>query len=244
VSLRITENEFAQIMSSGYVLLQQGEPEQAIAEFQRASTLGIKQDEAQAAIIQTENEIANTEIVRIRELITVAEQNEQWQDAVDQYDSVLAIDSNLLFAINGRDYANRRGGLDRLLEQGIANPERFSEDAVYEETLGWYWVGRDIPEPGPRLVGQLDTLEKFLVNSQVPTDISFRSDSLTDVTLLRISELGFFEQTSLSLKPGRYVAVGKRSGYRDVREEFTVGFGLTPETVIVRCDERISSAGR
>ena len=156
----------------------------------------------------------------------------------------MAIDSNLLFAINGRDYANRRAGLDRLLEEGIANPERFSEDAVYEETLGWYWVGRDIPEPGQRLVGQLDTLEKFLENSQVPIDISFKSDSLTDVTLLRISELGFFEQTSLSLKPGRYVAVGKRSGYRDVREEFTVGFGLTPETVVVRCDERISSAGR
>ena len=244
VSLRITEGEFAQIMSSGYELLQQGEPEQAIAEFQRASTLGIKQDEAQAAIIQTENEIANTEIVRIRELIAAAEQNEQWQDAVDQYDSVLAIDRNLLFAINGRDYANRRAALDRLLEEGIANPARFSEDAVYEETLGWYWVGRDIPEPGPRLVVQLDTLEKFLENSQVPIDISFRSDSLTDVTLLRISELGFFDQTSLSLKPGRYVAVGKRSGYRDVREEFTVGFGQTPETVVVRCDERISSAGR
>ena len=244
VSLRITEGEFAQIMSSGYELLQQGEPEQAIAEFQRASTLGIKQDEAQAAIIQTENEIANTEIVRIRELIAAAEQNEQWQGAVDQYDSVLAIDRNLLFAINGRDYANRRAALDRLLEEGIANPARFSEDAVYEETLGWYWVGRDIPEPGPRLVVQLDTLEKFLENSQVPIDISFRSDSLTDVTLLRISELGFFDQTSLSLKPGRYVAVGKRSGYRDVREEFTVGFGLTPETVVVRCDERISSAGR
>lgn len=244
VALRITENDFAQIMSTGYGLLQQGEPEQAISEFQRALTLGIKQEEAQAAITQTENEIANTQIVRLRELITSAEQREQWQEAVDEYDSVLAIDSNLLFAIDGRDYANRRAGLDRLLEEGVANPERFSEDAVYEETLGWYWVGRDIPEPGPRLLGQLDSLEKFLENSQVPITITFRSDSLTDVTLLRISEMGVFEQTSLLLKPGRYVAVGKRSGYRDVREEFTVGFGLTPETVIVQCNERISSAGR
>lgn len=244
VSLLITENEFSQIMSSGYVLLQAGESEQAIAEFQRASRLGIKQDEAQAAIIQTENEIANTEIIRLSGLITTAEQDEKWQEAVDQYDKVLAIDSNLLFAINGRDYAEKRARLDRLLIEAIDNPERFSEDEVFEETRISYFIGRDIENPGPRLVEQLDELEAFLEYSLVPIDISFRSDNQTEVTLLRIENLGMFEQTSLSLKPGRYVAVGKRSGYREVREEFTVGFGLTPETVIVQCDEPIVSSSR
>lgn len=244
VSQLITENEFAQVMSSGYVLLQQGKPDEAIAAFERASRIGIKQDEAQAAIVQAENEIANTEINRLSGLITAAEQSEQWQESVELYDSVLSIDSNLLFAINGRDYADKRARLDRLLEEAIANPERFAEQEVFEQTRIYYFTGRDIENPGPRLVEQLDKLEAFLEYSLVPIDISFRSDSLTDVTLLRIEELGKFEQTSLSLKPGRYVAVGKRSGYRDVREEFTVGFGLTPEVVVVQCDERITSAGR
>ncbi|PCI76584.1 MAG: hypothetical protein COB20_10280 [SAR86 cluster bacterium] len=244
VSLLITESEFAQIMSSGYVLLQQGEPEQAVAAFQRASRLGIKQNEAQAAINQTENEIANTEINRLSGLITTAQQNEQWQEAVDQYDNVLAIDSNLLFAINGRDYADKRARLDRLLVEAIDNPERFSEDEVFEETRLSYFIGRDIENPGLRLAEQLDELEAFLEYSLVPIDIFFRSDNQTEVTLLRIEDLGMFEQTSLSLKPGRYVAIGKRSGYRDVREEFTVGFGLTPETVTVQCDERIVSSSR
>ena len=244
VSLLITENEFAQIMSSGYALLQQGEPEQAVAAFQRASLLGIKQNEAQAAINQTENEIANTEINRLSGLITTAQQSEQWQEAVDQYDNVLAIDSNLLFAIDGRDYADKRARLDRLLVEAIDNPERFSEDEVFEETRISYFIGRDIENPGPRLSEQLDELEAFLEYSLVPIDISFRSDNQTEVTLLRIEELGMFEQTSLALKPGRYVAIGKRSGYREVREEFTVGFGLTPETVIVQCDEPIVSSSR
>lgn len=244
VSLLITENEFAQIMSSGYVLLQAGEPEEAVAAFQRASRLGIKQDEAQAAINQTENEIANTEINRLSGLITTALQNEQWQDAVEQYDNVLAIDSNLLFAINGRDYADKRARLDRLLVEAVDNPERFSEDEVFEETRISYFIGRDIESPGPRLTEQLDELEAFLEYSLVPIDISFRSDNETQVTLLRIEDMGMFEQTSLSLKPGRYVAIGKRSGYREVREEFTVGFGLTPEAVIVQCDEPIASSSR
>ena len=244
VSLLITENEFAQIMSSGYVLLQAGEPEQAVAAFQRASRLGIKQDEAQAAISQTENEIANTEINRLSGLVTTAQQNEQWQEAVDQYDNVLAIDSNLLFAINGRDYADKRARLDRLLVEAVDNPERFSEDEVFEETRISYFIGRDIENPGHRLTEQLDELEAFLEYSLVPIDISFRSDNETEVTLLRIEDMGMFEQASLSLKPGRYVATGKRSGYREVREEFTVGFGLTPETVIVQCDEPIVSSSR
>tara|TARA_B110000858_G_scaffold198464_1_gene265351 strand:+ start:19100 stop:20635 length:1536 start_codon:yes stop_codon:yes gene_type:complete len=244
VSLLITENEFSQIMSSGYALLQAGESEQAIAAFQRASRLGIKQNEAQAAIVQTENEIANTEINRLRELITAAEKNEQWQEAVDEYDSVLTIDRNLLFAIDGRDYANKRARLDRLLVEAIDNPERFSEDEVFEETRRSYFIGRDIENPGPRLTEQLDELEAFLEYSLVPIAISFSSDNQTEVTLLRIEKMGVFEQTTLSLKPGRYVAVGKRSGYREVREEFTVGFGLTPETVVVQCDEPIASSGR
>ena len=244
VSLLITENEFAQIMSSGYVLLQAGEPEEAVVEFQRASRLGIKLDEAQAAINQTENEIANTEINRLSGLVTAAQQNEQWQDAVEQYDNVLAIDSNLLFAINGRDYADKRARLDRLLVEAVGNPERFSEDEVFEEARISYFIGRDIENPGPRLKGQLDDLEAFLEYSLVPIDISFRSDNETEVTLLRIEDMGMFQQTSLSLKPGRYVAIGKRSGFREVREEFTVGFGLTPETVIVQCDEPIASSSR
>lgn len=244
VSQLIKDNEFAETMSSGYALLQNGKPEQAIAAFQRALRLGTKQEQAQAAITQTENEIANAEINRVRVLISGAEQEEQWQEAIDQYDNVLAIDGNLLFAIGGREYADQRMRLDLFFEQSIANPERFLEDAVFQQALGLYFTGREIESPGPRLIAQLDQLEVFLDNSQVLIEIRFRSDNLTDVTLLKVSNMGIFEQTSLSLKPGRYVAVGKRSGFRDVREEFTVGFGLTPASVLVQCDERIVSASR
>jgi tetratricopeptide (TPR) repeat protein len=240
----ITEKEFAELMSNGYALLQNENPEQAVNSFRQALQLGIKQEQAQAAIIQTENEIANAEINRLSKLIVGAEQSEQWQEAVNFYDDVLALDNNLLFAINGKDYADKRTRLDNLLEQSISNPERFSDNAVFEETLDVYYTGRSIEPPGPRLVTQLDELERLLENSQTFIDILFRSDNLTDVTLLRVENLGAFEQVSLSLKPGRYVAVGKRSGYREVREEFTVGFGLTPDMVVVQCNEPIVSANR
>ncbi|MDP6417128.1 MAG: hypothetical protein QGG54_19130, partial [Gammaproteobacteria bacterium] len=244
VSAQIAENEFASIMSSGYALLSSGDAEQAIATFQRAANMGINQEEAFAAISQTENEVANVQINAIRELISAAESQEQWQAAVTEYDNVLSIDANLLFAINGRDYAGKRAQLNQLLVDAIGNPERFAEDAVYQQTLDVYYTGRSIETPGPKLVGQLDQLQALLESSQVPIDIRLESDNLTDVTLLQVGNLGAFEQRAVALKPGRYVAVGRRSGYREVREEFTVGFGLTPASVVVRCEERIAATSR
>lgn len=244
VSTQILENEFSAIMSSGYALLEQQKPDEAIAEFQRASSLGVNQQQALAAITQTENEIANSNISSLRDLIVSSEQGERWQDAVDRYDEVLLIDSNLTFAIDGKDYAGKRAQLDNLLVEALNNPERFSEDAVFQQTLDVYYTGRAIEQPGPHLIAQLDELEVLLEGSQIFYDIPIRSDNLTEVTLLRIGNLGAFEQTAVSLKPGRYVVVGKRAGYREVREEFTVGFGQTPDAVIVQCDEPVVTANR
>lgn len=242
---RIVEERFAQTMSAGFALLQEGEPQQAIETFQRAAALGIHTDQAQAAITQTENEVARLAIERYREAALAAENNEQWQDAVQAYDEALAVDSNLVFAQTGRDYADKRSRLDQLLEGAIANPERLSEPAVYEQTLDVFYTGRAIQPAGPRLSRQLDELQKALDYSQVPIDVQLVSDNLTQVSLLRVAELGSFEAHSLSLKPGRYVAVGTRSGFRDVRQEFVVGFGKTPETVVVQCDEQVvRSRGR
>ena len=94
------------------------------------------------------------------------------------------------------------------------------------------------------LSSQLDELQALLENSQVPVRIEFLSDTFTEVTLLRIGTLGVFSETTLDLKPGNYVAVGRRPGYRDVREEFTVGFGQAPDAVVVQCDERVVTSNR
>ncbi len=246
VDALLIENRFARIMSEGYALLQSGSPDEAIAAFQRAANLGINQQEARAAIEQTETEVANAQINALRAEIDTAEASENWAAAVVAYDQVLSIDPNLTFALEGRNYADTRAALDAFLVSAINSPERLSEDEVYNETAGYYFAARDdIANPGPLLSSQLDELQALLEYSQVPVEVTLASDLLTDVTLLRIGNLGLFEQQTLSLKPGRYVAVGRRPGFRDVREEFTVGFGQTPEQVLIRCEERvISTSGR
>ena len=240
---RIRQTEFSALMSAGFALLEGGDPEAAIAEFERAASLGVNNEQAEAAIEQTRNQVASVEIERLRGQIENAEQAEQWQQALESYETVLGIDANVVFALDGRDYADRRALLDNLLAEAIANPHRFNEDGVYRQALDVYYTGRAIENPGPKLTGQLDELEILLADSQIPIEVRFASDNLTAVTILRVAELGIFEQTSLALKPGRYIALGRRVGYREVREEFTVGFGQTPARVLVQCVDRLG-AGR
>ena len=240
VDAMIVENEFSRIMSQGYAALAAGDPEQAIATFQQAANLGINQQEAQAAIEQTETEVANAQINALSQEIEAAQNSERWADAVAAYDKVLVIDPNLTFAIEGRVNADRRAALDAFLVNAINNPERLSEEDVYEETAGYYFAAREsIENPGPLLTSQLDELQALLEYSQVPQEVQLASDLLTEVSVLRVGALGKFEQQTLALKPGRYVAIGKRPGFRDVRQEFTVGFGQTPDQVQVRCVERV-----
>ena len=241
VSGRIRQQEFSAAMSAGFALLEAADPEGAIAEFERAGGLGVNNEQARAAIEQTRNQVASVQIERLRGQIENAERSELWQQAVDAYDEVLAIDANVAFAIEGRGYAAGRTQLDNLLTEAIDNPYLFNEDEVYRQALDVYYTGRAIENPGVRLNGQLDKLEVLLTNSQIPVEVQFASDDLTSVTLLRVAELGEFERTSLALKPGRYVALGRRIGYREVREEFTVGYGQTPEQVVVQCVERLGS---
>ena len=233
---------FAAMMSEGYAQLQAGNPQEAIARFEAAATLGVNENEARAAIVQTETEIANAKIAELQQRAQTAEANEAWQEAVVDYQAIVAIDATLPAINRALDYAEKRARLDALLIAALDSPERFAEQAVFEETRDIYFTGRAIETPGPRLTSQLDELQVLLENSQVPVSIRFISDGLTEVTLLRVSDLGTFEQTRVDLKPGTYAAVGRRAGYREVREEFTVGFGLTPAVVIVRCSEAISSA--
>ena len=246
ISQLILDADFAQVMSRGYSLLQSEEAEKAILQFQAALNFGVREEEALAAINQAENDIANKKISAIQKVIDSSEDQEDWDEAVVQYDRILEIDPNIVFAIEGRDYASKRAQLNDLLVSSINGPDRFYENDVFQQTLDIYYTGREVERQrgGPLLSDQLNNLEQLLETSQIPIQIQFSSDNLTDVSILRVANLGLFEETSVSLKPGRYVAQGKRIGYREIRTEFVVGFGQTPDVVNISCTERIVPTNR
>ena len=59
------------------------------------------------------------------------------------------------------------------------------------------------------------------------------------VSIYRVGELGTFTEKELALRPGDYIAVGRRRGFRDVRESFSVLPGVATDPVQVVCTEPI-----
>jgi hypothetical protein len=82
-------------------------------------------------------------------------------------------------------------------------------------------------------------LARLLKRAATPLAVQFRSDNQTDVSIYKVGPLGTFEQRQLELRPGRYVAVGSRPGYRDVRLEFRVAPEIDMQPIVVQCEETI-----
>lgn len=244
VRAQISENTFTSVMSQGFAALQAGNSESAIAAFERALAMRPGSQQAQEAITQTRDQLAVNQITRHQSSAKAAEAEERWEAAVAEYDSALSIDANLVFAIEGRDYAQKRLQLDRLLQSAIEQPGRLADTAVHEQAVQVYYTGLQLDSPGPRLQQQLGELEALLARAQVPVDVRLISDNLTEVTLYQVGVLGRFETQVLALKPGQYVAVGTRPGYRDVRTEFEVGFDGRSAPVTIACTEEVVAVNR
>jgi len=244
---------FTQAMSEGFALLQQSQSDQAIIAFERALQIKPGNAQAQEAIDQTRTELTLQAIETERAMALSLETAEQWQQAVLAYDAILALDSNLVFAQEGRDYSARRVQLDELLELNLNNPLRLSETAALEEASSVLQIATDLARDlqqdeqmslGPRLQGQIDRTRQLLADMQVPVQVTLVSNNATDVTIFQVGRLGSFTETTLQLRPGRYVAVGTRPGYRDVREEFIVGFGQQLNSLTISCNEQVAAVQR
>lgn len=249
---RMTDAEFNRIMSEGFALLDQGDAQQAVNRFERALQVKPGSGQATAAITQTREQLTLDAIARLRTEAQAFEAAEQWQSAISTYEAALARDGNLVFAEEGRDYSERRLQLDTLLQTNLDNPIRLADKDAYDEALEVFRIGRELAadleqEPGKvgeRLSAQLEQMETLLQAMQVPMEVRLVSDNATQVTIYRVGDLGTFTETSVLLTPGRYVAVGTRPGYRDVREEFLVGFGSEPDLLTIRCNEQVAAVNR
>ncbi len=242
VNQKINDRNFNRLMSQGYQQLQDGELEKARASFQSAGRLKPNSTEVTTALNQTQTTITNERISALLATAVQFERQEKWEEAAAEYDKALALDSNLAQAQEGKTYASNRASLHQRLEQIIAEPRRLSNISVYEETRLFLQKASIIPNPEPVLARQLSIISSLLDVALTPVQITLKSDNLTNVTLYKIGTLGNFEERTLTLTPGDYIAVGTREGYRDVRVEFQIHPDTAQGTVIfVSATEKIAS---
>ena len=164
--------------------------------------------------------------------------NEDWREAGRASRAALALNADLEFGQRGAAQAQSRMRLDAEMQALLAG--KLDDAQQRRQALAALQAARALGDAvGARMATQRTELERKLLAMSRPVTVVFMSDNTTQVTLLRVAQLGRFERATRELLPGNYTALGRRTGYRDVRRNFTVKPGAAPAPVVVRCEEAI-----
>jgi hypothetical protein len=235
----ITEQRFRGHMSDGFAALDSNQFAAATNAFNRAAKIYSNHPAVAQALSQVPTK--QSQILVSRQMLQAAEfeDREQWQQALELYQSLLQTDPSLTEARVKTIPVAVRAKLDNQIQAVLADPLKLSSSSQYNSAQRLLADASGIANPGPLLTQQIADLNKALQQSTTAVDVVLQSNNQTQVTLFRIAKLGAFEQTSLQLKPGRYIAAGTRMGYRDVRVEFTITGAPIEGPIRVSCDEMI-----
>lgn len=231
--------EWSRAMSEGLAALDSGRFAEAQAALARAEAARPGTRAAADAIKRAEEGLKGEAMSRHRARGESAEAREDWRAALVEYDAALKLEPQVAFAQEGRARSRPRAELDETLAAYLQRPERLSTEAVAREAERALVRAREASPDGPRLQQQTAALERLLREARTPVDVHLVSDGLTEVSVLRVGSLGTFREKKVALRPGSYVVVGKRQGYRDSRQTLVVSPTRVPPPLDVRCQEAL-----
>jgi len=235
----ITQMEFDMRMTEGLTALAEGDYLGARAAFRMAEKLKPGSPEPADGLMQVDQGMRLQDIKALERKAEQQEQAEEWSDATATYERILELDSNLAFAQDGIVRTRQMEALHETLDKFIAEPDSLSRPSTMQSATGLLLDITRMEDIGPRLADRRDELSRLLKRAATPLTVRFVSDNQTDVSIYKVGKLGSFDEHELRLRPGTYVAVGIRPGYRDVRREFRVAPEIDMEPIVVRCEEPI-----
>lgn len=239
VLVALKQMSFEQLMTEGFDALADGDFASARASFSAAKELDPSSPQPGDGLLQVDQEIRLRDIRNLEQQAASLDAAEQWETSIPVYEDILKIDPDLQFAKEGLYTARQRSALHANLQQLIDQPDNLSDPANIQSATKLFLDVTKISPLGPRLEEQKNELSRLLKRAATPLQVQLVSDNATDVTVFKIGRLGTFSNHELSLRPGKYVAVGNRPGFRDVRIEFRVAPEVEMKPVVIQCEEQI-----
>ena len=224
-------------LSEGFGALERGQYEDAIAAFNRVLQTNPDDPDGLAGLQQANQARLLAEIDRLRGEAEQQEAEDQWSTALATYDAILAIDRSLRFARDGKARIAARIALVESMQRFIDDPGLLSDDNEFARAREVLAQADASASEGPLFRTQLDDLRTIVERGSIPVALVIDSDNETEVMIHKVGTFGPFLRHELKLRPGRYVIVGSRDGYRDVRDEIVLQAGS--EAVDIRCTEPI-----
>lgn len=239
VKIAIKNLSFEQRMTEGFEALGAGDFATARAAFNAAKLMNPNSREPTDGLLQVDQEVRLADIRRLEGEARAHDLAEEWETSIMVYQDILKIDPDLQFAQQGLATARSRTALHARLQALIDDPDNLSDDANMQNATRLLLDVTRVDPMGPRLEDQKNELNRLLKRAATPLSVQLVSDGQTEVSLFRVARFGYFATRDVELRPGNYVAVGIRPGYRDVRVEFRVAPEIDMQPVVVQCEEQI-----
>ncbi len=239
VKNRIADEQFQQLMSSGFQALDDNSFNRARTLFLKARAFKPDSRQVNDALLQVDTAIRLSRIEELREKALEAEHSEDWGQALASYQAVLGLDGSIRFALKGKERSLNRKQLEERMNYYLNKPSILESDQSLEKALLLLEEAKSVEPQGPRFTQQLQQLTKVVALAQTPVTVTIASDSMTEVAIFRVGKLGRFTTRELILRPGTYTVVGARDGFKDVRHKLAVKAGEGPIHITVACNEKI-----
>jgi hypothetical protein len=152
---------------------------------------------------------------------------------------VLSIDSAIQFAEQGKQRVAKYLRIEKRMKYYLEKPTVLESDSYLEKAVQLVTEVENMDPKGLRLANNLKRLKDLVHLARTPVQVIIESDSLTEIVIYKVGDLGRFSTRELNLRPGTYTVVGARDGFKDVRQKFMVKAGQGPLRVIVKCSEKI-----
>ncbi len=235
----LAASEFERSMAQGLAALSAGRTTEARSALNRALALRPGDAGARSGLEQLDGDERRGRLTRLQTDAERLAAAERWPEAADQYRALLDLDATLAAAKTGLATTEARAALNRRLEQQLANGERFNDDTVVAVAQAVLRDAEAVATPGPVLTGQITRLKSLIAAAAKPIPVQIESDNLTSVVIYKVGDLGAFATRTVELRPGTYVIVGTRDGYRDVRRSVRIAADGSQAPINVRCEEPI-----
>ena len=236
---QIRAGEFQALMSEGLTALHNNNYQLARTKLLKAKSFRPQSREVKDALAQVDQSIRLTNIETYRQKATAAEQAENWEQALNAYQQALKIDSNVQFAVQGKQRSLKFIHIDKRINFFLKQPAALESDRQLDNAIQLISEIEEIEPKGPRLKNQFDKLTRLVAAAQTPVKIILESDNFTEVAVYKVGKLGRFATQELSLRPGTYTVVGTRDGYQDVRKKIIIKPGQGPVRIAVKCEVEI-----
>jgi tetratricopeptide (TPR) repeat protein len=239
VKEKIVSEQFKKLMSDGLTAYHNGQYQLARTTLLKAKSFRPDSREVNSALLQVDEAIRLNKIDKLRQKAMSAEQAENWEQALTSYLTVLKIDPDISFAVQGKTRALEHIRIAKRMGFFLEKPKVMESDPQLENAIRLIEEAEKLEQKGPHLTERLSELNTLVNLAKTPVKVMLESDNLTEIAVYKVGKLGKFITRELSLRPGTYTVVGSRNGYQDVRLKITVKPGQTLLRVSIICNIKV-----